>query len=73
MPAFAGMTNMSASFRRHSGESRNPEHHSKTKHLILNEYNFLFVLWRFQINNRKLSVVKCKVGCAYRFTDRGER
>jgi len=38
MPAFAGMTNMSASFCRHSGESRNREHHSKMKHLILNEY-----------------------------------
>ena len=38
MPAFSGMTNMSASFRRHSGESRNPEHHNKTKHLVCNKY-----------------------------------
>jgi hypothetical protein len=44
MPGFAGMTNVSASFRRHSGESRNPEQRSKTNYLILNEYSF-YIGW----------------------------
>jgi hypothetical protein len=38
MPAFAGMTNMSAGFFRHSGKRRNPEDHRKTQDLILNGY-----------------------------------
>jgi hypothetical protein len=51
MPAFAGMTNMSASFCCHFGENRHPEHHSKTKHLILNEYRLSMDQLQYNLSN----------------------
>ncbi len=38
MHAFAGMTNMSTSFCRHSGESRRSESHAKMRGFISNQY-----------------------------------
>jgi len=63
MPAFAGMTHMGASFCRHSGESRHPEHHSKTKYLILNKYSLTMDGLQFNLPN-VLSQVKQKTLCS---------